>query len=350
MDSYKIIGLMSGTSLDGLDIALCDFHFDEKWTFKILEAETITYDESLRANLSGLSKGTALELVKGHTKFGRFCGKSVADFIRRKKVKVDFVASHGHTIFHQPSAGFSTQIGDGASMSVEAGLPVVCDFRSTDVALGGQGAPLVPLGDRLLFAEYSHCLNLGGIANISFDADEKRMAFDISACNILFNHLAQEKNLAYDKDGEIAASGKVHFGLLKELNSETYYDKSFPKSLGREDVDLILNKYFILNKHSLSIEDLMATAVEHVAQQIGRAAVSGKMLVTGGGAFNSVLVSGIIKHSGATLVIPDPLLLNYKEALIFAFLGLKRWRSEVNCLGTVTGASRDSIGGAIYFG
>ena len=341
---------MSGTSLDGLDIALCDFHLDEKWTFKILEAETISYDESLKQQLFGLSKGSAVELAKSHTMFGRFCGEQVADFMRRKKVRAHFVASHGHTVFHQPSSGFTTQIGDGASMSVEAGLPVVCDFRSTDVALGGQGAPLVPLGDQLLFAEYDSCLNLGGIANISFEAEGKRVAFDISACNILFNHLAQEKDMAYDKGGEIASSGKVHSKLLEELNSEKYFSKVYPKSLGREDVDLILNKYFVLNSYALSIEDLMATAVEHVAQQIGKLAVSGKMLVTGGGAFNSNLVSRIKNYSGATPVIPDQLLVNYKEALIFAFLGLKRWRSEVNCLGTVTGASRDNIGGAIYSG
>ncbi len=348
MDSYKIVGLMSGTSLDGLDIALCHFTLAEHWSFEIVAAETVNYDEGFKVGLSGLSKGSALDLVRFNIDFGKYCGEKVADFIARKKVEVDFIASHGHTIFHQPAAGYTCQIGDGAALSVAAGLPVVCDFRSTDVALHGQGAPLVPIGDQLLFSEYNYCLNLGGIANISFEKDGKRIAFDISACNILFNHLALEKGLAYDKEGEIAASGRVHSGLLEKLDAGKYYTKTFPKSLGREDVDIILKEYFTLNSYSLSTEDLMATAVEHVARQIGKYAEAGKMLVTGGGAFNSYLMARIEEYSGSTLILPTPLLVNYKEALIFAFLGLRRWRSENNCLRSVTGAMRDNIGGAIY--
>ncbi len=348
MDSYRIVGLMSGTSLDGLDIALCHFTMDENWSFEIVAAETVSYDEAFKVKLSGLSKGSAIDLARFNIDFGRYCGEKVADFIKREKVAADFIASHGHTIFHQPAAGYTCQIGDGAALSVAAGLPVVCDFRTTDVALHGQGAPLVPIGDQLLFREYSYCLNLGGIANISFEKDGKRLAFDISACNILFNHLALEKGLSYDKDGEIAKSGKVHSGLLEKLDAGKYYSKAFPKSLGREDVDIILNEHFTMNSYSLNTEDLMATAVEHVARQIGKYAESGKMLVTGGGAFNSYLMARIKKYSGATLILPDPLLVNYKEALIFAFLGLRRWRSEYNCLSSVTGANRDNIGGAIY--
>lgn len=339
---------MSGTSLDGLDIAYCRFVFDGHWSFEIVAAETVSYNEVLKKSLSELSRGSALDLAKSNIDFGRYCGEKVADFVKREKLEVDFIASHGHTVFHQPAAGYTCQIGDGAALSVAAGIPVVCDFRSTDVALHGQGAPLVPIGDQLLFHDYDYCLNLGGIANISFDRDGVRLAFDLSVCNILFNHLANKMGLDYDKDGEIAASGKVHSELLEKLDSEKYYAKAFPKSLGREDVDIILQKYFTLNSDSLSIEDMMATAVEHVARQIGKYAESGKMLLTGGGAFNSHLVSRIQKYSAAKLVIPDSILVNYKEALIFAFLGLRRWRSEANSLRSVTGAMRDSVGGAIY--
>lgn len=339
---------MSGTSLDGLDIALCDFHYDREWGYKIVQAETVKYDMMLMDNLARLSSGTGLELAKLDVSFGKYCGEQVAGFIKKVNCKIDFVASHGHTIFHQPSIGLSYQIGDGAALSAACGVSVVCDFRSVDVALGGQGAPLVSIGDELLFNDYTYCLNLGGIANISFDQQGSRMAFDISACNILFNYLAQKDGKDYDASGEMAARGKIHHNLLEELNSLEYYSRPFPKSLGREDVDRIIDLFIDGNKFDLTLEDLMATAVEHVAQQIGKCMDRGNVLITGGGAFNSFLVSRIEKFCKAKVHIPDPLLVNYKEALIFAFLGLKRWRSEINSLKSVTGAIRDSIGGAIY--
>jgi len=348
MDSYKVIGLMSGTSLDGLDIAFCDFSFKDKWEYKIVQAETIEYDENMRIRLSSLAGSTALEFASFHVAFGKFCGDKVAAFLKRNKLKADFIASHGHTIFHQPALAFTTQIGDGAALSVAAGLPVVCDFRSVDVALGGQGAPLVPLGDELLFRDYTACLNLGGIANISFAKDGGRVAFDISVCNILFNYLAMKSGNTFDRDGEMARAGKVNSTLLEQLNSLPYYQMNYPKSLGREDVDKIIDNYIEKNEYNLSLQDLMATAVEHVAMQIAKFADTGSLLITGGGAFNRFLLFRLKEFSRAELCVPDPLLVNYKEALIFAFLGLKRWRSELNCLKSVTGAKRDSVGGAIY--
>ncbi len=348
MEVYKIIGLMSGTSLDGLDIALCEFRLDKKWDFEILDAETISYDPVMKEKLASLSSGSALDLAKMNVEFGKYSGEKVADFVKKKNLKADLVASHGHTIFHQPVSGYTLQIGEGAALSVACGLPVVCDFRTVDVALGGQGAPLVPIGDELLFGDYTYCLNLGGIANISFNREKKRMAFDICACNILFNYLAQKNGKAFDLNGDLASSGKLNQSLLIELDEIGYYSRSFPKSLGREDVDKILQEFFDGNKYNLSVEDMMATAVEHVSKQIGRCLTEGTVLVTGGGAFNSFLMERIRKYSSAEIVIPIPSLVNYKEALIFAFLGLKRWRSEVNCLATVTGAVRDNIGGSIY--
>jgi anhydro-N-acetylmuramic acid kinase len=348
MDSYKIIGLMSGTSLDGLDIALCEFNYADKWNYKILDAETISYDEEMRKKLASVGSGDAIGLARMNVSFGKFCGEKVADFIRKKNVKVDMVASHGHTIYHQPALGYTLQIGDGAALSAACSLPVVCDFRSLDVALGGQGAPLVPIGDKLLFDEFKYCLNLGGIANISFDQNGERIAFDICACNILFNYLAEKKGRVYDKNGELARSGIVHEKLLEELSKLEYYSRDFPKSLGREDVELILKDFIDSNQYGLSVEDLMATVLEHVAGEIARIAVDQKMLLTGGGTFNTVLVEAIKRHTASELIKPDDLLINYKEALIFAFLGLKRWVGEVNCLKSVTGANRDNIGGAIY--
>jgi len=339
---------MSGTSLDGLDIAFCSFKFSNKWEYKILDAETIDYSEEMRQGLATLATSTALEFSKFHSSYGRFCGEMVAEFVRERKLQVDFIASHGHTIFHQPSLGFSTQIGSGAALSAASGLPVICDFRSVDVALGGQGAPLVPLGDELLFGDYTACLNLGGIANISFKDNGKRIAFDISVCNILFNYLAHKKGKNFDENGEIAGSGRVNGQLLEQLNSLPYYKSEYPKSLGREDVDKIIAKYFDENQFDLSVEDLMATAVEHVVMQIAGFTGKGSLLITGGGAFNKFLISRLRQLSLAELHVPDPLLVNYKEALIFAFLGLKRWRSEFNCLKSVTGAKKDNIGGAVY--
>ncbi len=350
MDRYSVIGLMSGTSLDGLDIAFCDFTLDKTWSFQLLEAETVNYSPEMKEKLSSLSDGTAKELAEYHVYFGKFCGERVAEFVKRKKMTPDFVASHGHTIFHQPGIGLTLQIGEGAALAAASGFPVVCDFRSGDIALGGQGAPLVPIGDRLLFGRYTYCLNLGGIANISFESGGNRIAFDVCACNILLNYLAQKSGKAFDLNGEMAAAGKVHPGMLAKFNSLEYYSRPFPKSLGREDVDRDLIRFFEKNEFNLPLEDLMATAVEHIARQIGNNTGAGTMLVTGGGVFNTFLIQRLKEFTATEVIVPDPEIVNYKEALIFAFLGLKRWRSEVNCLKSVTGASRDNIGGAIYPG
>ncbi|MBP6335609.1 MAG: anhydro-N-acetylmuramic acid kinase [Bacteroidia bacterium] len=350
MKHYKIIGLMSGTSLDGLDIALCDFTFDKEWDFRILEAETIPYSPGMKSELQTLATGSALDFVRAHVAFGKYCGELVAKFVKKTKYSPDFVASHGHTLFHQPLLGYTCQLGDGAALAVASGFPVVCDFRTVDVALGGQGAPLVPIGDQLLFGKYTYCLNLGGIANISFDKSGSRIAFDICGCNILLNHIAQKSGFDYDENGTISAAGKVSQRLLDMLNEQEYFSRPIPKSLGREDVQQILSEILDSNEDNLSSEDQLATVVEHIALKIAKHSSTGTMYVTGGGAFNSHLINRIKKFSKATIVLPDPLLINYKEALIFAFLGLKRWNGELNCLKSVTGARSDSIGGAIYLG
>ncbi|MCX6283801.1 MAG: anhydro-N-acetylmuramic acid kinase [Bacteroidetes bacterium] len=347
---YTVIGLMSGTSLDGLDIACCIFRYENlRWNYSVSVAETIPYSEEWLNRLTGLPGSSAAEFAATDHLYGHLLGKLSRVFIEKHKIKADFIASHGHTVFHQPVKGFTSQIGNGAAIKAETGLPVVCDFRSGDVALGGQGAPLVPAGDRLLFSGFDFCLNLGGFANISFEHNGERLAFDICPVNTVLNHFAGKLGQAYDKDGALGAKGKVDFPLLNVLNNLPYYRQTGPKSLGKEWVDEIILP--ILNSSGLGPEDILSTFYTHIEDQIALQTgtdESKKMLVTGGGAHNNFLVSGIRSRIIPQLVIPDKLTIDFKEALIFAFLGVLRWRNEVNCLKSVTGASQDGSFGAIY--
>jgi anhydro-N-acetylmuramic acid kinase len=349
--AYKVIGLMSGTSLDGLDIAFCHFSYDGKsWNYSIERAETIPYDQPMKSWLQGLEKTDAVTFQQAHTEFGSYLGKQVKDFIRKNNIEADLIASHGHTIFHQPEKHFTVQIGSGNEIAAITGLPVVYDFRSLDVALGGQGAPLVPVGDRLLFSEYDFCLNLGGFANISYEHKEKRIAYDVCPVNIVMNAIAQRSGKAYDADGEMAREGLLSSYLLNELNQLGFYKMPVdaPKSLGKEWVIKYIDP--ILESYDLSDEDLLATFCEHIAFQVGKALknkVKGKLLVTGGGAFNTFLLERIKAHADHEIIIPGRETLEFKEALIFAFLGVLRSRNEVNCLASVTGASADSCGGVV---
>ena len=354
-DHYRVLGIMSGTSLDGVDLACCSFaKNDSSWKFEITDAVTVGYSNEWFERLSTLHSQDGLTLAITHVEYGRFLGDLAAKFIREKKLKVDFISSHGHTIFHQPVKKLTLQIGEGAALSASGGLPVVCDFRSQDVALGGQGAPLVPIGDELLFSEFDFCLNLGGIANISFKVSENRFAFDVVPCNLVLNDLAGKLNKKYDDEGLLGASGKVNDSLLNQLNDFEYYQKKIPKSLGREDVEKL---YFpLLSSQRISVEDKLATFCEHIAFQISKvieeqkllSPSESKLLITGGGALNKFLVKRIEDLSSVHIIIPDRKIIEFKEALIFAFLGVLRWRNEINTLKSVTGATSDHSAGAIY--
>lgn len=350
-DRYSVIGLMSGTSLDGLDIAHCHFWKEaDGWSFEIERATTVPYIERLQGLLK---EGTLLsgeKLAKLDIEIGQWYGKVLNDF--KGNADVDFIASHGHTIFHQPEHRLTLQIGNGHILSAETGLPVIYDFRSMDVALGGQGAPLVPIGDKLLFQDYDACLNLGGIANISFNVNNKRVAFDISPCNMLLNYLMNTVGKSFDDKGELAKSGEVIDALLLKWNSLAYYKEAYPKSLGFEWVERIFFKDLNTNSHPLV--NLLASAAEHISIQIAGVINSFKnkparVLVTGGGAKNTYLISRISAYleDGKELIVPDDKIIDYKEALIFAFLGILRLKNEVNCLSSVTGASRDSSAGTM---
>lgn len=360
---------MSGTSLDGVDLAYCYFSKDDSgWKFEIRNAETISYSKEWKEKLSSLHTKDAATFTKTNAAYGYFLGTLVKEFVEKNKMAVDFVSSHGHTIFHQPQNKFTSQIGDGAALSAACGLPVVCDFRTTDVALGGQGAPLVPIGDQLLFKDYDFYLNLGGIANITsqFATALKNssplgrsggvIAFDVAPCNIVLNMLASQLGKEFDEAGQFARQGNVNDSLLNQLNGLPYYnpDKSGPKSLGREDVER--DFVSLINTSNISVEDKLRTFCENVAMQVSKVITSysqlptldSRLLITGGGTFNTFLVSRIKELSKAEIIIPDKKIIQYKEALIFAFLGVLRWRGVVNCLKSVTGASKDSTGGAIY--
>ena len=352
MPVIKTIGIMSGTSLDGVDLACCEFEqTGEKWNFEIKAAETFAYSAEWKQRLATASGQTGIELAFTNNLLGGYFGEMVRDFIKKHKFTPDFIASHGHTIFHRPADGLTLQIGSGAEIAAQTSLTTVCDFRTSDVALGGQGAPLVPVGDKLLFSEFQFCLNLGGFANISFDESGQRIAFDVCPLNTVLNALANQLDLDFDKDGQVAASGKVDEHLLKALNAIAFYFKKPPKSLGREWLETSFMP--VLNNFNLDIPDKMRTLAEHFAIQIAAVAKdkpSGKMLITGGGAFNRFLIERICDHSAHQIIIPDPLIVNFKEALIFAFLGVLRLKGIPNCLSSVTGASHDNVGGVVYFG
>ncbi len=343
---------MSGTSLDGLDIAFCIFEKKgEKWNYKIHSSETIKYPDEWNKKLSSIHTSSAYEFALANTEYGYFLGEKINEFIGEQNISgVDLIASHGHTIFHQPEKNFTFQLGSGAAIAGRTGISTVCDFRSLDVALNGQGAPLVPIGDALLFSEFDYCLNLGGIANISFEENGKRIAFDICPVNIVLNQLAQTLGKNYDNEGNLARSGSLNTNLLEKLNNLDYYTVSGAKSLGREWVDEVF--FPVLKSFEISVQDKLNTICEHIGFQISKNAngTKSKMLITGGGAYNTYLVERIKFHSNTEIIIPDKQIIEFKEALIFAFLGLLRFEQKYNSLASVTGASADSIGGAVYLG
>jgi len=350
---YNVIGLMSGTSMDGLDIAYCRFTFDNnKWVYQIVNAETIIYSDLWKEKLLSLETTDALTFQQSNVDYGFYLGQRVSDFIVKNNIRADFVSSHGHTIFHQPEKKLTVQIGAGSAIASKCKLTVINDFRSLDVALGGQGAPLVPIGDKLLFPDYDFCLNLGGFSNVSYEYNNQRIAFDICPVNIVLNTICQRIGKQYDDEGKIAKEGMLSSYLLNELNQLGYYKQvaNIPKSLGKEWV--IKNIYPLIDQYELDENDLLRTFCEHIAIQTSKALAhlpKGKILVTGGGVNNTFLMECIAKHCSHQLVIPGKKLIEYKEAMIFAFLGVLRMRNEINCLSSVTGASRNNCGGSIYY-
>ncbi|MDP2422804.1 MAG: anhydro-N-acetylmuramic acid kinase [Bacteroidales bacterium] len=348
--AYDVLGIMSGTSLDGLDMAACRFYKGgEEWSYKIEDAMTVPYNREWRKRLESAFFGDAHMLVQLHAEFGKLIGQQANVFMQSNGFKPQLIASHGHTVFHDPGKGITHQIGSGAEIAAATGISVVCDFRTTDVALGGQGAPLVPVGDTFLFRQYQACLNLGGFSNISFDRNGRRIAFDICPVNIVMNDLAKQLGHHFDKDGLLASQGNVVHSLLESLNALEYYYQPPPKSLGRE---WVISQFIpLLESEVCSPHDKLRTMIEHIAGQIGQVLQHNHLqavMITGGGAHNLFLLERIKLQSQATIIMPDISTIDYKEALIFAFLGLLRSLGMINCFSTVTGAKRYCSSGAVY--
>jgi anhydro-N-acetylmuramic acid kinase len=344
----RILGIMSGTSLDGLDLALCDFWKNEHtFHYNILQTKTFPYPNTFSQKLRELFDSSALDFCHTEVEFSNFTAQCINDFLAKTEKKPDYLASHGHTVFHQPEKGLTKQIGNGAILAAKTGISTICDFRTIDVALGGQGAPLVPIGDALLFPEYDGCLNLGGIANVSYGNINNRIAYDISLCNILLNYLAKQSGFDYDKNGELAQHGNVDLSLLDELNKPDYFSQTGAKSIGFES---FINYYKpLLESFSISIEDKLRTVCEHISIQIAQNIKTlQKILVTGGGAKNRFLIDLIQEKANVQIVIPDEQWVDFKEALVFAFLGYLRVHEENNCLQSVTGATKNCCGGSVY--
>src|SRR5436190_4036697 len=366
---YRAIGAMSGSSLDGLDIAFAEFQENAgKWSYEIKEADCYSYSDAWIKELKTATSLNALDYQLLHVAYGHYIGQQINKFIDEKKLnyQVALISSHGHTSFHIPSRQTTAQLGDGAAIAAETQLPVVSDLRSLDLAFGGEGAPIVPIGEKLLLGDYNYFLNVGGIANISFNG-EPYVAFDVCAANRVLNMLASEVGENYDEGGRLAKKGKIDQQLLNSLNGLDYYKKSFPKSLANEFGTATV--YPMIRDSGSEIHDALRTYVEHIVSQIGEAISDGQrsmpagrtgglnvqhsMLVTGGGAFNDFLIERLkekLAGLNVGVVVPDEKLVKYKEAMIMAFMGVLRWRQEYNVLSSVTGASRDNIGGALWIG
>ena len=347
-DFIYAIGLMSGTSLDGLDIVYVKFQKSDSANFEILLAETISYSnlwkERLQSAINLDKKGISIL----HNEYGVFLGIKTKEFISKNNIRMlDFIASHGHTVFHQPEKGFTLQVGDGEEILKATNCMVVADFRIQDVQLGGQGAPLVPIGDRLLFSEFKACVNLGGFANISYERNDLRIAFDICPVNIVMNYYSKKIGLEYDDKGALASKGTIHQGLLKELNSLTFYSKKPPKSLGLEWVQQYI--FPLVEKYKLEPLNILRTFLEHVAQQISKTILPfDTILFTGGGVYNDFLIKRIEYIGKKNIILPSYNIINYKEALIFALLGFLKLQEQVNCLSSVTGAQKNHSSGKIF--
>lgn len=366
--TYHAIGLMSGSSLDGLDVALCRFETDEvevgfsikNW--EVFAAETCPLSDFWKRRILRLPAGNAFELADAHAAFGAYLGSQVSKFILEKGIdcaNVNFVASHGHTIFHEPAEGFTFQLGDGASLAVESGCQVVSDFRTADVTLGGQGAPLAPVADRMLFPGFDFYLNLGGIANLTCNANGKWVAFDVTGANQELNALSKKfADRPFDDDGALARQGNLNEEFLAQLNDQPFFEQPYPKSLSNQWVQENLVKISLASQ--MPVEDLLHTTCHHIALQLKNsisqvvenesfAKANYRLLATGGGAFNGFLMDCIREElPQVEVIIPAKKIVEFKEAALMALLGVMRLEGVPNCMASVTGASRDAIGGAVY--
>lgn len=346
---------MSGTSLDGLDLAYCHI-WEEKgtWKFNIKKTKSVSYTPVMMTALKDAIALSAEKLIELHNSYGTWLGEQALAFIQENALEVDYIASHGHTTHHRPEMGLTFQVGSGQHLANSSGKKVICDFRTNDLALGGQGAPLVPIGDRLFFNQYDFCLNLGGISNISFEANGKRIAYDIGLANMILNYITRKVGLEYDADGKLARSGTLNEPMLHSLNNLAFYKLPPPKSIGYEW--FLAEVVPIVEETADTLQNLLHTGVHHICDKIAQQVAlnsSGKkqqLLVTGGGALNSFLIETLQEKLGidTSVVVPDKIIIAFKEALVFALMGVLRIEEHTNVLSTVTGAEKDSSSGVVY--
>lgn len=357
---YHVIGTMSGSSMDGLDLTYCSIEeTGGRWAYQIHQTACIAFDTEWISKLTSISSISAKELLLAHTAFGKWMGHAIQSFIETNHLehKIHLIASHGHTVFHEPALGMTFQMGDGASIAAITKLPVVSDLRNMDIALGGQGAPIVPVGEKLFWNEFTYFLNIGGICNISSNLNDQHIAFDVCPANRVLNLLAKELGKSFDEQGMEASKGQLNQELLNELNALEYYRQAYPKSLSNEFGTQVLMS--IIRKYSISVQDKLNTICAHIAMQVKNAVKlcatsdATKMMITGGGALNQFLISLLqeeLKEVNVDVILPEKELIEYKEALVMALIGVLRWREENNAMSSVTGASRSSVGGALWMG
>lgn len=349
-ENYNVIGVMSGTSLDGVDLAYIKFKHSDCWKFEIFQSETVSYSEEWLTKLKNAIHFNPSELEELNVSYTKLLASIISEFISKNHLaEIDAVCSHGHTILHQPQNGFTLQIGNLPIIRDLVNQTIVCDFRVQDVQLGGQGAPLVPIGDELLFSQYDYCLNLGGFSNVSFNEDGNRITFDISPVNTVLNFYANELGFPYDDAGNLARYGNVNHELLHKLNDLDFYKAPYPKSLGMEFVNAEI--FPLIYSYSIDVKDKLRTFVEHIAVQISKicSKPNAKLFVTGGGAYNRFLIERLHNYLPTTeVVIPDDKTIQFKEALIFGFLGVLRLLNEINVLSSVTGASKNHSSGVVF--
>lgn len=354
---------MSGTSLDGIDLAeillkhnsedanpedSVNRNFARGWTFKILKAKTIPYSSFWKNKLRKAIHFSEEELERLDFKYTEKLSEEILRFIKQNNIQeIDAICSHGHTIVHKPEEGFTFQIGNLPRLAKLVSRKVVCDFRTQDVKMGGQGAPLVPIGDRLLFPEYDYCLNLGGFANVSSEVNNRRIAYDICPVNIVLNRYAEKLGSDFDESGNFAREGQIQSELLQKLNSLSFYQEKPPKSLGSEWVNEHI--FPILETFDIPVKSILRTFTEHIAIQLSKQFRENcSVLITGGGVYNSFLIERLKHISKIEIIIPPAEIIEFKEALIFGLLGVLKIRGEINCLSSVTGARSDHSSGEVY--
>lgn len=347
----NILGLMSGTSMDGMDAALCHFSDENAIDWKIRYFKCFDYPEHLKVLMQKAQDSPSTEhLTAAEMGYAQWCIEIIEEvkaWAYEEDIEIHGVGIHGQTLFHQPEQKLTYQAGVLPIIAKETGLVVVGNFRIQDVLLGGQGAPLVPFGDQLLFSGYEGCLNLGGFANLSKGnptlGEGVLAAFDIAPANIVLNELASLLGHPFDNGGEIARKGMLNGWILDQLDSLEYYEHNGPKSLGVEWVEKFIDPII----YTVDPQTALATYTEHLAQQIVNQLPSGKTLVTGGGAFNQYLMERI-ELLGGNCELANPILIEAKEALIFALLAHQRLLGRANVYGHTTGSGMTHSSGVIH--